>query len=299
MDNQIILTALKSQLATKKEERDAYETSTSEPAFKALSDEVLASLRENVSPLIPKITLSDSRIEIMKCSGPNSSWSSMTISLEQNWRASASYTKEQFVKINWYASSATREHENVLNDLQIFGAVAAKLAWIEYEFINNWRPRLIEINKPCDLMRADIYQIEYNIRTIEQKIIQEGISKYKEVGFSCQINKPLGIETDYDTEGNPPRLKEHDAYLKLSTGRSKWDYIFPQSFKVLKTNKYKTTLEITFDNTKTKEFTVSAKSFDSFIADVYRWQTGQSETHNKSITEKFKERLERHKMYSF
>ena len=299
MDNQIILTALQTQLATKKEERDAYETSTSEPAFKALSDEVLASLRENVSPLIPKITLSDSRIEIMKCSGPNSSWSSMTISLEQNWRASASYTKEQFVKINWYASSATREHENVLNDLQIFGAVAAKLAWIEYEFINNWRPRLIEINKPCDLMRADIYQIEYNIRTIEQKIIQEGISKYKEVGFSCQINKPLGIETDYDTEGNPPRLKEHDAYLKLSTGRSKWDYIFPQSFKVLKTNKYKTTLEITFDNTKTKEFTVSAKSFDSFIADVYRWQTGQSETHNKSITEKFKERLERHKMYSF
>jgi hypothetical protein len=222
----------------------------------------------------------------------------MTIYLESNWRSSSADTKEQFVKINWYGSSATREHENILNDLQIFGAVAAKLAWIEYEFINNWRPKLIEINKHGDLMRADIYQIEYNIRTVEQKVIQDGISKYKQVGFSCQINKPLGIETDYDTEGNPPILKEHDAYLKLSTGRSKWDYIFPQSFKVLKTNKYKTTLEITLDNTKTKEFTVSAKSFDSFIADVYRWQTGQSETNNKSITEKFKERLERHKMYS-
>jgi hypothetical protein len=305
MDNQIILTALQSQLAAKKEERDAYETSTSEPAFKALSDEVLASLRENVSPLIPKITLSDSRIEIMKSSrqisgGYQSSYgyTSMTIYLESNWRCSAADTKEDYLKINWYGSSATREHENVLNDLQIFGAVAAKLAWIEYEFINNWRPRLIEINKHGDLMRADIYQIEYNIRTVEQKVIQDGISKYKQVGFSCQINKPLGIETDYDTEGNPPILKEHDAYLKLSTGRSKWDYIFPQSFKVLKTNKYKTTLDITFDNTKTKEFTVSAKSFDSFIAEVYRWQTGQSDSHNKGITEKFKERLERHKMYS-
>ena len=65
MNNQIILSALESQLAIKKAERDSYETSTSEPAFKAMTQEVLESLRNNVSALIPSIMLDENRVEIM------------------------------------------------------------------------------------------------------------------------------------------------------------------------------------------------------------------------------------------
>jgi len=288
MNNQVILSALQSQLATNKDELYAYETSTSEPAFKALSEEVFGSLKENVSSLIPKITLSDSRIEIMKSSQPNSGWSAMTIYLDSNFRRSDSETKQQFfAKINWYGSSATTEDQNSLNDLQIFGAVAAKLAWIEYEFINNWRPRLIEINKPCDLMRADIYQIEYNIRDIERKITQEGISKYKQVGFSCTIIPTLNIEVDWDDENRPYILKGTIANIKLSIGRSRWDYVYAKSFKILKTNKYKTTLEVTLGDNRIVEYTVSAKSFDNFIEQVYNWQTDIAKKHNDKTTEKF------------
>ena len=287
MNNQVILSALQSQLATKKDELYAYETSTSEPAFKALSEEVFGSLKESVSSLIPKITLSDSRIEIMKSSQPNSGWSAMTIYLDSNWTRSDSENKKQFAKINWYGSSATIEDQNSLNDLQIFGAVAAKLAWIEYEFINNWRPRLIEINKPCDLMRADIYQIEYNIRDIERKITQEGISKYKQVGFSCTIIPTLNIEVDWDDENRPYILKETIANIKLSIGRSRWDYVYAKSFKILKTNKYKTTLEVTLGDNRIVEYTVSAKSFDNFIEQVYNWQTDFAKKHNDKTTEKF------------
>jgi hypothetical protein len=288
MNNQVILSALQSQLATKKDELHSYETTTSEPAFKAISDEVLTSLRENVSTLIPKITLSDSRIEIMKSSQPNSGWSAMTIYLDSNFRRSDSDTKQQFfAKINWYGSSATTEDQNSLNDLQIFGAVAAKLSWIEYEFINNWRPRLIEINKPCDDMRAEIYHIEHSIRTIEHKITQEGISKYKQVGFSCTIIPTLNIEVDWDDENRPYILKETIANIKLSIGRSRWDYVYAKSFKILKTNKYKTTLEVTLGDNRIVEYTVSAKSFDNFIEQVYNWQTNFADKHNDKMTEKF------------
>jgi hypothetical protein len=287
MNNQVILSALQSQLATKKDELYAYETSTSEPAFKALSEEVFVSLRENVTTLIPKISLSDNRIEIIKSAQPNSGWSAMTIYLDSNWSRSNSETIQQFAKINWYGSSATTEDQNTLNDLQVFGAVAAKLSWIEYYFVNNWRPRLIEINKPCDDMRAEIYHIEYNIRDIESKITQEGISKYKQVGFCCTIIPTLNIEVDWDDENRPYILKGTIANIKLSIGRSRWDYVYAKSFKILKTNKYKTTLEVTLGDNRIVEYTVSAKSFDNFIEQVYNWQTNFAKTHNDKTTEKF------------
>jgi hypothetical protein len=281
MNNEIILSALETQLATKKVERDSYETSTSEPAFKALTQEVLDSLRENVSTLIPSITLTSDRIEIMKNS---QRWSSVTIYLENEWR---SEDKSLFAKMNWYGSSATTKEENTLNDVQIFGAVASKLSWIEYEFINNWRPSLIEITKPIDEIRSEIYKIESSIRDIKNKIRQDGISSYKKEGFSCTIIPTLYIQRDWDTEGHPDVLKETIANIKLSIGRSKWDYIYAKSFKVIKTNKYKTTLEVTLGDDRVVEHTVTAKSFDQFIDEVYEWQIINSKKHNDKITERF------------
>lgn len=281
MNNEIILSALETQLATKKAERDSYETSTSEPAFKETTEKVLESLRENVSALIPSITLTSDRIEIMKNS---QRWSSVTIYLENEWR---SEDKSFFAKMNWYGSSATTKEENVLNDVQIFGAVAAKLSWIEYEFLNVWRPAILEITKPIDEIRSEIYKIESSIRDVKYKIRQEGISNYKKEGFSCIVIPALTIECDWQKEARPYILKENIANIKLSIGRSKWDCVFPKSFTVVKTNKYKTTLEVTLGNDRVVEHTVTAKSFDQFIDEVYDWQTQRAKDHNDKTTEKF------------
>lgn len=287
MNNEIILSALETQLATKKAERDSYETSTSEPAFKETTEKVLGALRENVSALIPSITLTSDRIEIMKNS---QRWSSVTIYLENDWRSTfPSENRTLSAKMNWYGSSATTKEENVLNDVQIFGAVASKLSWIEYEFINVWRPSLIEITKPIDEMRSEIYKIESSIRDIKNKIRQDGISSYKKEGFSCIVIPALTIETDWQAEARPYILKESMAngHIQLSLGRSKWDYVYPKSFKVVKTNKYKTTLQVTFADNEVVERTVTAKSFDQFIDQVYDWQTQIAKDHNDKTTEKF------------
>ena len=286
MNNQIILSALESQLAIKKAERDSYETSTSEPAFKATTQEVLESLRNNVSALIPSIMLDESRIEIMKCSNSNS-WSALTISLQNDWR---SEDRKLYTKMNWYGSSATLQEENILNDVQIFGAVAAKLAWIEYEFLNNWRPKLLEINKPIQEMQSEIRKIDSSIHDIKYKIRQEGIDTYKTEGFSCTITPALNIEMDWEAEARPYILKSSIPSIKLSTGRSKWDYVYAKAFKVIKTNKYKTTLEVTLSDDKVVEHTVTARSFNDFIDEVYNWQTERSKEHNDKMTERFNTR---------
>ena len=286
MNNQIILSALESQLAIKKAERDSYETSTSEPAFKAMTQEVLESLRNNVSALIPSIMLDENRVEIMKCSNPNS-WSALTVSLQNDWR---SEDRKLYAKMNWYGSSATLQEENILNDVQIFGAVAAKLAWIEYEFLNNWRPKLLEINKPIQEMQSEIRKIDSSIHDIKYKIRQEGIDTYKTEGFSCTITPALNIEMDWEAEERPYILKENTPSIKLSTGRSKWDYVYAKAFKVIKTNKYKTTLEVTLSDDKVVEHTVTARSFNDFIDEVYNWQTERSKEHNDKMTEKFNTR---------
>lgn len=286
MNNQIILSALESQLAIKKAERDSYETSTSEPAFKATTQEVLESLRNNVSALIPSIMLDENRVEIMKCSNPNS-WSALTVSLQNDWR---SEDRKLYAKMNWYGSSATLQEENILNDVQIFGAVAAKLAWIEYEFLNNWRPKLLEINKPIQEMQSEIRKIDSSIHDIKYKIRQEGIDTYKTEGFSCTITPALNIEMDWEAEERPYILKENTPSIKLSTGRSKWDYVYAKAFKVIKTNKYKTTLEVTLSDDKVVEHTVTARSFNDFIDEVYNWQTERSKEHNDKMTERFNTR---------
>ena len=287
MNNEIILSALESQLANKRAELESYETSTSEPAFKAMTQEVLEVLRDNVCVLIPGIILDESRIEIMKCASRNT-WSALTISLQNDWN---SKDRTLYAKMNWYASSATIQEENILNDVRIFGAVAAKLAWIEHEFLNIWRPRLLEINKPVQEMSSEIRNIDSSIREIKSKIRQEGIDSYKQQGFSCTITPTLNIECDWNQESRPYILKENTPNIKLSIGRSKWDYVYAKSFKVVKTNKYKTTLEvIQFDQGNVKEYTVTAKAFDDFITEVYLWQTENAKSHNEKMTEKFNTR---------
>jgi len=284
MNNQIILSALESQLASKQSELESHSTSVSDPASKKLTQEVLQSLRENVSTLIPNITIDTNRLEIMRSDEPRSRYSSVTVSLESNWR---SEYKTLDIKMNWYGSSASLKEENTLNDVQVFGAVAAKLAWIEYEFINNWRPAIVEIDKIPQNIQNEIRQINYSIQSVKNQMRNDGIDSYKKEGFICTLTPTLNISRDWEAEGNPYQLQSSIPNIKLSTGRGKWDYVFAKSFKVLKTNKYKTTLEVTQSDDRVIERTITARSFDQFISEVYDWQTDKAKVHNDKITERF------------
>ena len=287
MNKQITLTALETLLATKTAECEAYFETVYNPAIKSKTTEIFSWLRDNVSNLIPKIEASSNRIEIMKSASPHG-WNACTIYLEREWK-----TEESYCKMNWYGSSATASDQSILNDLQIFGAIAANLSKIEHEFINNWKPSFNEIEDGTKQLNTEIYGIKNTIHQLKNEIKQEDLNRYKKEGFSLTLDKYLDISRDWEKESVEYELVEKDPAIKLQTGRSNYDYVHVAAFKVLKTNKYKTTLEVVRTNhhptdpTRISTHEVTAAKFDQFIQEVYDWQNGGSKLNTERVMARF------------
>ena len=289
MNKQITLTALETLFATKKAESEAYFETVRNPATKSKNTEIFSWFRDNVSNLIPKIDASSNRIEIMKSTSPHG-WTGCTIYLEREWK-----TDEQYCRMNWYGSSANVSDQNTLNDLQIFGAIAANLSKIEHEFINDWKPSFDAIEDGCKQLNTEIYGIQNTISQLKSEIRQEDLDRYKKEGFSLTLDKYLEIEKNWDNENSDYELIEKDARIKLQTGRSNHDYAQVSAFKILKTNKYKTTLEVSLTNYRSTDprsvrtYEVTSAKFDQFVQEAYNWQNGGS----KEINDRAKTRFER------
>ena len=287
MNKQITLTALETLLATKTAESEAYYETVYNPAIQSKNTEIFSWLRDNVSNLIPKIEASSNRIEIMKSASPHS-WTACTIYLEREWRS-----EESYCKMNWYGSSANVSDQNTLNDLQIFGAIAANLSKIEHEFINDWKPGFMAIEDGTKQLNTEIYGIKNTISQLKSEIKQEDLDRYKKEGFSLTLDKCLDITRNYEVENSDYELIEKDARAKLQTGRSNHDYVNVSAFKVLKTNKYKTTLEIvqtnyySTDPVMVRTYEVTSAKFDQFIQEVYDWQNGGSKLNTERVTTRF------------
>ena len=122
---------------------------------------------------------------------------------------------------------------------------------------------------------------------------QEDLDRYKKEGFSLTLDKCLDITRNYDVENSDYELIEKDARAKLQTGRSNHDYVNVSAFKVLKTNKYKTTLEIvqtnyySTDPVMVRTYEVTSAKFDQFIQEVYDWQNGGSKLNTERVTTRF------------
>lgn len=287
MNKQITLTALETLLATKTAESEAYYETVYDPAIKSKNTEIFSWFRDNVSNLIPKIEASSNRIEIMKSASPHG-WNACTIYLEREWN-----TEETYCKMNWYGSSASSSDQSILNDIQIFGAIAANLSKIEHEFINNWKPSFNAIEDGTKQLNTEIYGIKNTISQLKSEIRQEDLARYKKEGFSLTLDKYLDIVREWEKESVEYELVERDARAKLQTGRSNHDYVHVAAFKVLKTNKYKTTLEIVHSNyhptdpTRIGTYEVTAAKFDQFVEEAYNWQNGGSQETNDRAKTRF------------
>jgi hypothetical protein len=223
----------------------------------------------------------------MKSLSPHG-WTACTIYLEREWK-----TDEQYCRMNWYGSSANVSDQNTLNDLQIFGAIAANLSKIEHEFINDWKPGFDITEDGSKQLNTEIYGIQNNISKLKSEIRQEDLNRYKKEGFSLTLDKYLDVNRAWESEKIEYDLVERDARAQLQIGRSNHDYVIVSAFKILKTNKYKTTLEVSMTNYsptdpfKLRTYEVTSAKFDQFIKEVYEWQNGGSQLNNENATKRF------------
>lgn len=290
MSNQVVLNALQAQLLEKKNNKNKYRTEVYEPKEESIRQDILNWFRTNVSSKVPNLFASTYSIEIARAESPNNRWSSCTVYLEHDYRDPG----RKSIKMNWYGSSARLENENTLLDVEVFGAIASKFSIISHEYINNWYKQLEELNLPFEAMENEIYEIEISIRQVESDIRVQAIATYKEPGFECTLNNNTVCERNWDSEKHEYEIKEQPRTMILSTGRSSYDRVWVSKFKVVKSNKYKVTLEVTQDhdtpNPRVRVYDVSTKKFEDFINEVYDWQNGGSQKE----AEKAKERFERY-----
>jgi hypothetical protein len=272
MNNKTILSALHAQVETKTAEYNKIVDEQQTPALRAKYDEVLVWLRENVSSLIPSITLDIDRLEINK-TGRSNTWSAATVYINTDWR-----TEEKHAKLNWYSSSATLEDKNELNDVQVFGQLAAHLAKIEWMMINEWSPSLRFINASANTLEKELDELKRSIRDIETKVAGEEKLAYSKVGFDLQFKKFKCTKYREPKDGvnvEGMDLVEYSKSLQLKTGRGRWDYVNVYGYKVLGCAKGKYIIQYNLDedNVKKYQIVVTEKNMKAFIDDVYQWES--------------------------
>lgn len=285
MPNNIILDALKTQLTDKQNKRKEYKETVYDRDVELLTGAILVWLQENVSSKIARIAASERGIEIMRSENQKGSWAATTLYFDKNWKDNAYQ-----LKMNWYGSSANSKDVHSLFDVEIMGAIASKFNSIEAQSFTEWLPAFSNINKPFEKMEEEIYEIERSIRQVESDIKAQDIDRYKKPGFQLTLNPRLDYHRNWNDDDSEYELKEHPYLIKLSLGRSNYEYIWVNSFKVIKANNYKVTLEIPLMDREDKAIVtheVTVKKFDSFVKDAYEWQNGGSEKHNEAVKERF------------
>lgn len=287
MSNQIVLNALQTQLLEKRNNKEKYRKEVYDPKEESIRQDILNWFRTNVSSKIANLNASNYCIEIARSESPNNRWSSCTIYLEHDYRD----FNRKSIKMNWYGSSARLQDENTLLDVEIFGAIASKLSIISHEYTNNWYPLFQELNDPLETMETEIHGIERSLRQVESDMRILAIDTYKQPGFQCTINKKTRCERNWDTEERTYEIKEHDHFVRLSTGRSNYDAVWVSVFKVIKSNNYKVWVEVTQDsgtpNPRPRVYEVSVKKFQAFIEEVYDWQNGGSQKEAEKAKESY------------
>jgi hypothetical protein len=165
-----------------------------------------------------------------------------------------------------------------LNDVQVFGQLAAHLAKIEWMMINEWSPSLRFINSSANTLEKELDELKRSIRDIETKVAGEEKLAYSKVGFDLQFKKfkcTKYREPKDGVNGEGMDLVEYSKSLQLKTGRGRWDYVNVYGYKVLGCAKGKYIIQYNLDedNVKKYQIVVTEKNMKAFIDDVYQWES--------------------------
>jgi hypothetical protein len=287
MNNQIVLSALKTQLATKKAELENYDKNVYQPEITAIKNQVSQWFKDNVSEHIRPVKASHDSIEIP--SFTMSSYAGSTLYIETDYRAEKTEDGEyqQYMKLSTYSQNIKSGEDNDMMDLIIAGKLADKFYTIQHEFLNVWSPLFRKASELHNKFHSELSQLNYSISDVERAVDEQAKSLYKQVGFNCQLNDEKYIHRPWESD-DTPTLKDKKHRIKLQTGRSNYDYMLVNSFKIKSINKYKCTLEVSDgDDAKVHEVTVTVLKFDNFIEEVFEWQNGKSERVSANTIERF------------
>ena len=287
MNKQIILSALQTQLETIKAAAVAHEDNVFNPAVAKLKAKITEWFATNVCEGIYDIAVSSERLTIT----PNDTTaygSTITIDHRSSWRGENGYFETSCYRPDL---KSNEDNSQTVFYFNAMAAVANCFSDICAKFKSSWMPTYNKLASAKSEKYDEIYKIEREIRNCQNEIAELEKEVYNQSGFECALKPYANYNSNYENNECVYTKKYDDHHIKAQYGRSRYDYYYINSFKVIsfpKAKHSKVILEYKDSSTESKVRTaeLSKQRYAEFIADVYKWQSTGAAEREESVDER-------------
>jgi len=281
---QILYNALKSQLDTKKAECDKYDEEVVTIAHNQLVDKVSDWFKQNTE-ISSTAVFTGEKIEF-----EYGSWSRrIDVTVRGNWDG----TNTKYCELNWNSGTyRTSEIDSVyLRYLKDLSIIANNLSIIEIQLLD-WRKEYRQIESDRAQFCTEYNDLKKALDNLSTEINRDTREAMKEIGFEIKSFKPdVTLNWDYKSSEKAYFIDTRKHSERLQYGRSQYDAISVNGYKVLskKGNKYK--LEVYRDGASAPQvYDVLEKKFDSFVDSVSYWESNSADARKAKAERDFAER---------
>ena len=281
---QILYNALKSQLDVKKADCDKYDEEVVTIAHNQLVDKVSNWFKTNTEMTSTAI-FSGEKIEF-----EYGSWNRrIDVHVRSNWDSS----NTKYTELNWNSGTyKTSEIDSVyLRYLKDLSIVANILPVIETQLLG-WRKEYKQIESDRAQFCTEYIELKRALDNLNTEINRDTKEAMKEIGFEIKSFKSdVTLNWDYKDYSKTYFIDTRKHSERLQFGRSQYDTIMVNGYKVLskKGNKYK--LEVYRDGANAPQiYEVLEKKFESFVCEVSNWENHAADARKAKAERDFAER---------
>lgn len=286
MNKNIILAALQSQLETVKAAAVAHEDNVYNPALAKLTSKIKVYFDQYICQNLHDITISSDRITIQPAD-TTAYGTTITIDYRSSWRGDGGYFETSAYRPDL---KSNEDNTNAIHYYKTMAAVANAFDLICEQYKTKWLPAFSKIESAKSAAYDEIWKLEREIRACEADIAETAKEVYNKVGFECQLTPCANYDSDYSNNDCVYTKKYADHHIKAQYGRSRWDYAYINSFKVIsfpKAKHGKVILEWKTDaNDKTRTVELNKTRYAEFVNEVYNWQTKRAAEREEEIDER-------------
>jgi hypothetical protein len=281
---QILYNALKSQLDVKKADCDKYDEEVVTIVHNQLVDKVSNWFKTNTE-MTSTAVFSGEKIEF-----EYGSWNRrIDVHIRSNWDGS----NTKYCELNWNSGTyKTSEVDSVyLRYLKDLSIVANILPVIETQLLG-WRKEYKQIESDRAQFCTEYIELKRALDNLNTEINRDTKEAMKEIGFEIKSFKSdVTLNWDYKDYSKTYFIDTRKHSERLQFGRSQYDTIMVNGYKVLskKGNKYK--LEVYRDGANAPQtYEVLEKKFEMFVENVNQWETNLADNRKVKAERDFAER---------
>jgi hypothetical protein len=278
-NKQIVLKALQTELEKVKKAAINHEKKEYEVNM-AGATEVIKDYFNGIVEGIKDISCTASDITIYPGVG-NDYDNRIELSVRNYW----SSKPEWYVELKSYRPDISSNADNTESVFYytVVAEVAKCFTLISEEYLNVWRPKMLQFEKAKEDFYTKMHEIEREIRNVENQIAEEEKLTYHKTGFAVTLKDYY--DWDYNDGDYTVESKPYD--LRQQIGRSRWDYIYFNSFKVVsypKTKHGKVVIEYqrSGEGNVAQKTELNKQRFSDLVDAVHNWQTKGAEERQKS-----------------